>query len=117
MTALICGIPFLLFWFGLGGIIIRNGARAIQDRKIIYRVPHPTGTLVATMKGDAVRVLGVCQIIVGGLLILSLVGVVINSEIVNAVFGIAFVISLPVYYGIIRLSARWLDVVIRNVLR
>ncbi len=113
----ICAGLFYVLWLALGAWIIERGWRGIRDRRLIFRIPTPLGTLLIRYEGQLVRVLGAAQIAVGVSLWLSLVGVLLDSRTLNAVFGLIFLFS-PLWYGVLaRVLARFVTVTSRHALR
>lgn len=117
LLSLICSLPFLLLWLAVGGFLLLNGLRAIQSRRITYKLIHPTGRMVIAYRGGAVRLVGAVQALAGLLLIGSLTGYLLGLEAVNAALGSGFCLSLPLYWLVLRAVSRHVEVQSRNMLR
>lgn len=117
MLNLICGLPAMVLWLAVGSYIIYRGARAIRWQRIQYTLPLPLGRRVWQFRGGGAAVLGGVQVVVGGLLLGSLLGVVLNQPTLNEALGAAFCAAVPAYIVLMLLLARLIGVRSRYIQR
>jgi hypothetical protein len=113
----ICLFIFYMVWLAFSAYIIRKGLQAIYQRQIIYRWWTPLGTMIVTMRGDGVLVIGGCQFMVGGLLGAVMVANILQWNEASTLLSQLFLLSILVYGGVILLMKRWLQVESRHVWR
>ena len=113
----ICGLPIYVLWLLLAGWILRAGWRVFRFREVNYRIPTPLGHRMVTLRGGAVRFIGLSQMVVGGLFVGALIGALLNSLPLNRAFGIAFCATIPAYGLIVIRVARITEKTIRDVWR
>ncbi|GAB4326627.1 MAG: hypothetical protein Kow00117_13900 [Phototrophicales bacterium] len=114
----ICGLPFYVLWFIVSGYIIQRGWMAISQRYIEYRLYFPATKVRYQLTGRAVILIGVMQVGIGVLLLVSVILSLFDQfQVLQGVIVGMMCLALPAYYGVVRLVMRIVEVQFTEVFR